>query len=81
MIVNLRADPFESAPHDSGMYIRWYADLFGFSFPSRRSCEVRCELKEYPPVSGGSLSGGLSYKSMQIQQALDMLNNMPGRQN
>jgi hypothetical protein len=25
-IVNLRADPFEKAPHESGMDSRWYAD-------------------------------------------------------
>lgn len=25
-IVNLRADPYEKAPRESGMYIRWYAD-------------------------------------------------------
>ena len=32
-IVNLRADPFESAPPDSGMYVRWYADLLWIFVP------------------------------------------------
>ena len=26
VIVNLRADPYEKAPHESGLYTRWYAD-------------------------------------------------------
>ena len=26
LIVNLRADPYEKAPHESQMYMRWYAD-------------------------------------------------------
>ena len=26
VIVNLRADPYEKAPHESAMYMRWYAD-------------------------------------------------------
>jgi hypothetical protein len=26
VIVNLRADPYEKAPHESGLYLRWYAD-------------------------------------------------------
>jgi arylsulfatase A-like enzyme len=25
-IINLRADPYEEAPNESGMYIRWYAE-------------------------------------------------------
>ena len=30
-------------------------------------------LKEYPPVTGGSLTGGLSYRTNQIQKALELL--------
>jgi len=26
VLVNLRADPFEKAPHESGLYLGWYAD-------------------------------------------------------
>jgi arylsulfatase len=82
IIVNLRADPFESAPHDSGMYVRWYADLLWIFVPIQGEvAKFAATLKEYPPVSGGSLSGGLSYRTVQIQQALDLLNSLPGGQN
>jgi arylsulfatase A-like enzyme len=82
IIVNLRADPFESAPHDSGMYVRWYADLLWIFVPIQGEvAKFAATLKEYPPVTGGSLSGGLSYRTVQIQQALDLLDSLPGRQN
>jgi arylsulfatase len=82
IIVNLRADPFESAPHDSGMYVRWYADLLWIFVPIQGEvAKFAATLKEYPPVTGGSLSGGLSYRAVQIQQALDLLNSLPGGQN
>jgi arylsulfatase len=74
LIVNLRADPFESAPHDSGMYVRWYADLLWIFVPIQGEvAKFAASLKEYPPVTGGSLSGGLSYRTTQIQKALEML--------
>src|SRR5262249_512913 len=82
IIVNLRADPFESAPHDSGMYIRWYADLLWLFVPIQGEvAKFAATLKEYPPVTGGSLSGGLSYRTVQIQQALDMLNSVAAPRN
>lgn len=78
-IVNLRADPFESAPPDSGMYVRWYADLLWIFVPIQGEvAKFAATLKEYPPVTGGSLSGGLSYPAVQIQQALDLLSSKPG---
>jgi arylsulfatase len=82
LIVNLRADPFESAPHDSGMYVRWYADLLWIFVPIQGEvAKFAASLKEYPPVTGGSLSGGLSYRTTQIQQALDMLEGLSASQN
>jgi arylsulfatase A-like enzyme len=74
LIVNLRADPFESAPRDSGMYIRWYADLLWIFVPIQGEvAKFAASLKEYPPVTGGSLTGGLSYRTTQIQKALELL--------
>ena len=67
LIVNLRADPFESAPHDLGMYVRWYADLLWIFVPIQGEvAKFAATLKDYPPVAGGSLSGGLSYRTVQI---------------
>jgi hypothetical protein len=56
------------APHDSEMYVRWYADLLWIFVPIQgKVAEFAATLKDYPPVMGGSLSGGLSYKTVQIQ--------------
>ena len=61
VVVNLHADPFEFAPTNSGMYIRWYADLLWIFVPIQGEvAKFAASLKEYPPVSGGSLSGGLA---------------------
>jgi arylsulfatase len=82
VIVNLRADPFESASHDSGMYVRWYADLLWLFVPIQgKIAEFAATLKEYPPVTGGSLSGGLNYKAVQIQNALDQLQSLSTSRN
>jgi len=54
VIVNLRADPFESAPHDSGMYIRWYADLLWIFVPMQEQvAKFAATLKDYPPGADG----------------------------
>jgi hypothetical protein len=75
--VNLRGDPFESAPRESGMYDRWYAELMWLFVPIQsKIAEFAASLKEYAPVTGGSLSGGLSYKTVQIQNALDQLQGL-----
>jgi arylsulfatase len=64
------------------MYIRWYADLLWLFVPIQGEvAKFAATLKEYPPVTGGSLSGGLSYRTVQIQQALDMLNNVAAPRN
>ena len=34
-IINLRADPFEKAPHESGMYLRWMADNMWLFVPAQ----------------------------------------------
>ena len=65
------ADPFESAPHDSGMYVRWYADLLWLFVPIQgKIAEFAATLKEYPPVTGGSLNGGLNYKAVRFRMHL-----------
>ena len=81
-IVVIWGDPFESAPHASGMYVRWYADLLWLFVPiQEKIAEFGATLKEYPPVTGGSLSGGLNYKAVQIQNALDQLQSLSTSRN
>jgi hypothetical protein len=46
------------------MYVSWYADLLWIFVPIQGEvAKFAATLKEYPPVAGGSLSGGLSYHS------------------
>ena len=53
MIVNLRADPYEKAPHESGMYMRWYADNIWLFVPVQQKLkEFLMTLPQYP-VPGG----------------------------
>src|SRR5262245_44170125 len=74
--------PFESAPHDSGVYVRWYADLLWLFVPIQgKIAELGATLKEYPPVTGGSLSGGLNCKAVQIQNAVDQLESLSTSRN
>lgn len=40
-VVNLRADPYEKVPFESGMYIRWYADNMWLFIP------IGQEVKEF----------------------------------
>jgi arylsulfatase len=64
------------------MYVRWYADLLWLFVPiQEKIAEFGATLKEYPPVMGGSLSGGLNYKAVQIQNALDQLQGLPTARN
>ena len=53
VIVNLRADPYEKAPHESGMYIRWYADNIWLFVP------VQQKLKDFlDDLAGVSVPAG-----------------------
>src|SRR5262245_17760112 len=71
-----------SAPHDSGVYVRWYADLLWLFVPIQgKIAELGAMLKEYPPVTGGSLSGGLNCKAVQIQNAVDQLESLSTSRN
>ena len=59
------------------MYVRWYVDLLWLFVPIKgKIAEFAATLKDYPPVTGGSLSSGLSYRTVQIQNALDQLNSL-----
>jgi hypothetical protein len=64
------------------MYIRLYADLLWIFVPIQgQVAKFAATLKEYPPVTGGSLTGGLSYRTTQIQKALDLLNSVSTSRN
>ena len=59
VIVNLRADPYEKAPHESGLYLRWYADNIWLFVPVQQKLkEFLVTLPEYPFQQGSSLNAG-----------------------
>jgi arylsulfatase A-like enzyme len=85
-IVNLRADPYEKAPRESGMYIRWYADNIWLFVPVQAKLKAFLKsLPEYPFQQGSSLNAaGINYTSIQAMQAmqrLKQLESLPPPQN
>jgi arylsulfatase len=57
-VINLRADPYEKAPEESKMYVRWYAENTMWTFvPIQTFIGKFLEsFKKFPPVRGSSLS-------------------------
>jgi arylsulfatase len=78
VIINLRADPFEKAPHESGMYIRWYADNIWLFVPVQQQLkEFLTTLPDYPFQQGSSLNAaGINYNSLQAMQAMKRLQEL-----
>ena len=78
MIVNLRADPYEKAPHESGLYLRWYADNIWLFVPVQQKLkEFLMTLPEYPFQQGSSLNAaGINYDSLKAMQAMKRLKEL-----
>jgi len=78
VIVNLRADPYERAPGESGMYIRWYADNIWLFVPVQEKLKgFLMTLPEYPFQQGSSLNAaGINYNSIQAMQAMKRLKEL-----
>lgn len=74
-IVNLRADPYEKAPRESGLYLRWYADNIWLFVPVQQKLGTFLStLPEYPFQQGSSLNAaGINYNSLQAMQAMKQL--------
>ena len=77
-IVNLRADPYEKAPRESGMYIRWYGDNIWLFVPVQQKLKAfLMTLPEYPFQQGSSLNAaGINYNSLQAMQAMKRLHQL-----
>jgi arylsulfatase len=78
VIVNLRADPYEKAPHESGLYFRWYADNIWLFIPVQEKLKgFLTTLPEYPFQQGSSLNAaGINYNSLQAMQAFKRLKEL-----
>ena len=77
-IVNLRADPFEKAPRESGMYIRWYGDNIWLFIPVQQKLKTfLLSLPDYPFQQGSSLNAAnINYTSLQGIQAMKRLQQL-----
>jgi arylsulfatase len=78
LITNLRADPYERASSQSGMYIRWYADNIWLFVPVQEKLKAfLTSLPEYPFQQGSSLNAaGINYNSIQAMQAMKRLKEL-----
>jgi len=78
VIVNLRADPYEKAPHESGLYLRWYADNIWLFVPVQQKLkQFLVTLPQYPFQQGSSLNAaGINYNSLQAMEAMKRLKEL-----
>lgn len=76
--MNLRADPYEKAPRESGLYLRWYADNIWLFIPVQQKLKAfLTTLPEYPFQQGSSLNAaGINYSSLQAMQAMQRLKQL-----
>ena len=76
--MNLRADPYEKAPRESGLYLRWYADKIWLFIPVQQKLKAfLTTLPEYPFQQGSSLNAaGINYSSLQAMQSMQRLKQL-----
>ena len=78
VIVNLRADPYEKAPRESQMYMRWYADNIWLFVPVQQKLrQFFADFAQYPYQPGTSLNAGnINYGTLRMREALQRLQNI-----
>nr|WP_294549864.1 hypothetical protein [uncultured Rhodopila sp.] len=78
VITNLRADPYERASSESGMYIRWYGDNIWLFVPVQQKLKsFLTSLPDFPFQQGSSLNAaGINDNSIQAMQALKQLRDL-----
>lgn len=84
-IIHLRADPFEKAPHESGVYLRWMADNMWLFVPMQDVlAEFFNTLPDYPmqmstqmnPAAISAQSLGLKAKMQQLDKLQAQMNKL-----
>ncbi|WDE96226.1 arylsulfatase [Lentisphaera profundi] len=68
-IINLYADPFETAPKEAGMYVRWMADNMWLIGPAATHIKkFQMTLGKYPLQKGASNNpAGLNYDTIRVE--------------
>jgi arylsulfatase len=76
--VNLRADPYERGPNESGMYIRWYGDLLWlFVLVQQKLKEFFADFMKYPYQVGSSLTvSNINYQTLKVAEAMKRLSQV-----
>jgi len=79
-IVNLRADPFESAPRESDMYMRWMIDNMWLFVPvAAKAEEFLLSIPDYPFQVGQNFNlANVSYRTFLEQNVLQQLQRLEG---
>ena len=74
-IVHLKADPYEHAYEESGMYLRWMADNMWLFVPIQDEIQkFLASMQGYPFQEGMSLNaGGINYRSLKALQILQQI--------
>lgn len=77
-IINLRADPFEKAPHESGMYLRWMADNMWLFVPVQDVVSSFLKtLPDYPMQAGHTMNpSSVSYQFLDLKSRVKQLDDL-----
>jgi arylsulfatase len=75
IITNLKEDPYETAPYESLMYVRWAADLMWLNVPIRKEVEkFIATLADYPFQEGQNMNpAGFNYQTFKGMQMVKQL--------
>ena len=75
IVINLKADPYEHAWEESGMYMRWMADNMWLFVPVQVQIQkFLASMNGYPFQEGMSLNaGGINYRSLKALQILEQI--------
>lgn len=75
VITHLKADPYEVMHHESGMYMRWYADNMWLFVPvQQRVADFLASLEDYPMQEGMSLNAsGINYRSLKALEVMQQI--------
>ncbi|MFM2583076.1 arylsulfatase [Vibrio campbellii] len=78
IITHLRADPFERAHHESGMYVRWMADNMWLFVPAQDVLtDFFSTIHQYPMQEGLQINpSGINYQSLGLQGKMLQLNQL-----
>ena len=78
VIVNLRADPYERMPHESQMYMRWFADNMWLFVPIEQKVRgFLTTIPQYPFQPGAVLQpSDINYTTLTVVGALKKMEDL-----